>query len=211
MTFSKLSWLKHMRGADLTDAEFRVLVLLVTYTDKNGTDAYPGNTRLADECGMHVRSVRRILHRLVAKGWIIEKSPGGNQYGKGIANVYELVAEPGKGDPTVPKGDPRVRKGDPTVPMKGDRGAPPSGPSHQGIASGPGHHSATDVAGSPHATSRRGVPNWEAMRDDFDLVEEWLSEEGWLQISGDYELAHNMWETGSHPLAILNTLIKQAS
>ena len=211
MTFTKLSWLKNLRGADLNDAEFRVLVVLATYTDKLGNNAFPGNMRLASDCLMQARSIRRILHRLEAKGWIVETSRGGNEYGKGRANEYQIVRYPGKGDPTVPKGDPTVPKGDPRSPHKGDPAVPPSGPSHQGIASGPGHHSATDVAGSPHATSRRGVPNWEAMRDDFDLVEEWLSEEGWLQISGDYELAHNMWETGSHPLAILNTLIKQAS
>lgn len=211
MTFTKLSWLKNLRGADLNDAEFRVLVVLATYTDKLGNNAFPGNTRLAADCLMQARSIRRILHRLEAKGWIVETSRGGNEYGKGRANEYQIVRYPSKGDPTVRKGDPTVPKGDPGSPRKGDRAVPPSGPSHQGIASGPGHHSATDVAGSPHATSRREVPNWEAMRDDYDLVEEWLSEECWLQIGGDYELAHNMWETGSHPLAILNTLMKQAS
>ncbi|NKZ93781.1 hypothetical protein GS966_29225 [Rhodococcus hoagii] len=43
---SKLEWLAGLRGADLTHAEFRVLVTLFTYTDASLSNAYPSKATL---------------------------------------------------------------------------------------------------------------------------------------------------------------------
>lgn len=138
--FSKLTWIKELRGAELSDPEFRVLVMLSTWTDKNGRDAFPGNVQLADACHMQPRSVIRILRRLEEKGWIMRTFQGGNEVGMRVANVYALHSPViHKGDPPSHKGDPPVRlKGDPPSHLKGDPPVTPSGPIHQIHASGPG-------------------------------------------------------------------------
>ena len=207
MSFSKLSWFKRLRGAGLNDAEFRVLVVLSTYTDKEGNQAFPGNTRLAAECGMQPRSIQRILQRLETKGWISQRHRGGNEYGRGRANVWDLVRTPPtgvihKGDPTSHKGDPTVHKGDPRSHFKGDPTVTPSGYLDQGIASGPKDHSAPKVAAS--AEPRRH--DWDVIGANMDNLEDYLDEQGLMTDTRAYNLAHQMWENGSHPLAIHNAI-----
>ena len=207
MSFSKLSWLKRLRGAGLNDAEFRVLVVLSTYTDKEGSHAFPGNTRLAEECGMQPRSIQRILARLESKGWIVQHQRGGNEYGRGRANVWNLVRNPSgglihKGDPASHKGDPTVHKGDPASHFKGDSPVTPSDHLDQSIASGPKDHSAPKVAASAEPKRR----DWAKIGADMDSLEDYLDEQGLLTNTRAYNLAHQMWENGSHPLAIHNAI-----
>lgn len=211
--FSKLSWLKSLRGADLNDAEFRVLVVLSTYTDKQGNQAFPGATRLAADCGMQARSIKRVMHRLEAKGYIAERTRGGNEYGHRRASVWDLVRNRPdggvihKGDRGDMKGDPGSHKGDPGVPNKGDSPVTPSGNDYHGIASSPEDHSAPIVAGSPTASRS----NWDELRDDFDKLEVYLEEQCGPLDSHAFNLALQMWERESHPLAIHNAVLAGVS
>lgn len=96
MGFSKLGYLESLRGADLTGSEFRVLVVMAGYADsKDGRNARPGNDRLAADCRLEERSVRRCLASLVAKGWLRQERRGGrNGAGVAWASSYEL-SKPG--------------------------------------------------------------------------------------------------------------------
>lgn len=79
MTFSKFDWYWSLATAtDLTDTEFRVLVLLANYADgKTGKRAYPSATTLAQQMGKSDKTVRRALAALVAKGRLIKtERPG---------------------------------------------------------------------------------------------------------------------------------------
>ncbi|WP_198020300.1 helix-turn-helix domain-containing protein [Nocardioides sp. J54] len=87
---SKLDWMKDLRGADLTPAEFKVLVILATYTDKNMLNAHPGTKRLVEDTGLARSTVIAALGVLQERGWIRMTEQGGNQFGKGIANVYSI-------------------------------------------------------------------------------------------------------------------------
>lgn len=97
---SKLDWLKSLRGADLTPAEFCILVLLVSYSNASRENAYPGVARLAEDAGMDKRRVQRILQRLVAKNAIAVTQEGGNQVFKGAATIYKILTPPQR-----PKGE----------------------------------------------------------------------------------------------------------
>jgi hypothetical protein len=57
----KLNWFKSLRGADLTNGEFRIIVLLANYSGADMEDAHPGAERLAKDACMSERQVWRIL------------------------------------------------------------------------------------------------------------------------------------------------------
>ena len=99
MAFSKLDYLEGLRGADLTSSEFRVLVVIVGYANSaDGKNAHPGVERLAGDCGMTERSVKRCLKALTGKGWVRQGVRGGRDgSGQSWASSYEL-STPGQGD-----------------------------------------------------------------------------------------------------------------
>lgn len=90
MTFSKLTWHKKTRGADLSHAEYRVLMILFSYSDEKGRNIRPGKDRIVKESRASEPTVRKALHELIRTGWIVLTEEGGNQHGKGKANVYAL-------------------------------------------------------------------------------------------------------------------------
>lgn len=100
---SKLEWLAGLRGADLTHAEFRVLVMLSTFAAADLTNAYPSRRTLAEAAGVNDRVlIRDLLPALEDKGWIRCTERGGNQTGKGRANVWMIQPHnPTKGVPDV--------------------------------------------------------------------------------------------------------------
>ena len=65
---SKLNWYNSLRGADLTPSEFRILVLLATYSSASLENARPGAERLARDACMSERQVWRILEAWRLKG-----------------------------------------------------------------------------------------------------------------------------------------------
>ena len=85
----KLTWLEQL-GAHptLTDAEVRVLLVLASYTDQYGRNAYPGPTRLARETGRGISTVKRALAVSVTAGVIAQTSQGGAK--RREASVYRL-------------------------------------------------------------------------------------------------------------------------
>ncbi|MFD6516536.1 helix-turn-helix domain-containing protein [Rhodococcus sp. NPDC060176] len=83
--------MRSLRGADLTHAEYRVLVNLCTYADAVSGEAYPSNETLAKAASVDTRGMTRtLIPSLLEKGWIRLVAPGGNQNGKGRANVWKL-------------------------------------------------------------------------------------------------------------------------
>lgn len=100
----KFAWLRSLRGADLTHAEFRVLVNLCTYADADSGQAYPSNSTLAEASAVNPKVLTRdLIPALRQKGWIRLVAPGGNQNGRGRANVWKLsFPHAVKGVPHVP-------------------------------------------------------------------------------------------------------------
>ncbi|MFZ6003788.1 MAG: hypothetical protein ACOYXM_07605 [Actinomycetota bacterium] len=108
---------------DLTKTEHHLALAIATYASATGI-AWPGRERLARDTRSTTRTVERTLAKLVAKGVLKIKTPGG---GRGRATVYELH-DPGKGDSPVAVSAPRTAtqptaKGDTPRP-KGVAGSP---------------------------------------------------------------------------------------
>ena len=89
MAFSKLDYLRDLRGAKISASEFRVLVMVLTYADQHGERAFPGVARLADDCRLSERQVQRCLNRLDTEGYLDEKQRGRRNVG---ATTYTLTA-----------------------------------------------------------------------------------------------------------------------
>jgi hypothetical protein len=88
---NKFAWTKALRGADLTNAEYRVVVNLSTWADADLSNAYPSLAALCAASQVSVATGKKALKTLIAKGWVVLVEPGGNQYFKGKANVYALT------------------------------------------------------------------------------------------------------------------------
>lgn len=63
------TWVAALLDKSLSPIEFRVLVLLMRYQGRHDS-AWPSQETLAADLGMSVEGVRRIIKRLVAKGWV---------------------------------------------------------------------------------------------------------------------------------------------
>jgi hypothetical protein len=91
--FSKLTYLKNLRGHQMSSGAYRVLVALFNYTDASGRHAYPGERRLADDTAIKERTVRAHLKWLTDNGYLIKgaRGHGGGGRGHGIATVYAVA------------------------------------------------------------------------------------------------------------------------
>lgn len=78
--------------AELTHAEFTLLTFVAGYTNKDGTNAYPGTSRLAFDVRIKDKSnLKPRLRALVDKGFLVVEREGGTKPGeKATANVYAL-------------------------------------------------------------------------------------------------------------------------
>lgn len=99
---TKLQWFTELRGAELSHAEFRVAVVLATFSDASMENAYPGVARLAADAQVSEPTLKRALRALQEKGWVRLTQRGGNQFGKGRANVYALSSPASKGGSQLP-------------------------------------------------------------------------------------------------------------
>lgn len=100
-------WVRRVLSShDLTAAHKTVLVALETYADVyNGTNAHPGETNLAKDCGgITTRSVRAALARGRELGFI-ERTAVENPRA-GLAAVYRLVFVESTTGTTVPVNEP---------------------------------------------------------------------------------------------------------
>ncbi|WP_146070939.1 hypothetical protein [Arthrobacter sp. B1805] len=148
---SKLDWQKSLRGVDLSHAEYRVLMTISTYTDGNLRNARPGLSRIIADACVNAKTARAALKSLTTKGYLMCTGEGGNQFGKGKANVYaiplsvpkvgsdSLSSDTGKGatewDPSnSPKGPTQYP---PSEALKGTSDYPPSDPGEGGTDSRP--------------------------------------------------------------------------
>ncbi|RRR41156.1 helix-turn-helix domain-containing protein [Mycolicibacter terrae] len=86
--FSKLTWLKSVAGADLTDGEYRVLIAIFNHTDESGRRCYAKQSTLAAETRKSDRQIRRIIPELVRKGWLKEVRKGAGR--AGMSSEFDL-------------------------------------------------------------------------------------------------------------------------
>lgn len=92
--FGKLQFLSTLRGGDFTHAEYRVLVTLLSYTDRDGCNAHPGVARLADDCHMSTGTVRKALRELKRRGWVYETHKGRPAKHRRVASTYRVQLPP---------------------------------------------------------------------------------------------------------------------
>lgn len=88
--FNKLTYLQRLRTANLTHAQYRVLVTILTYSDPDGANAYPGFAKLAKDCRMSRGTVSKSLKALKRLGWLREVSHGYPSKRRRTASVFEL-------------------------------------------------------------------------------------------------------------------------
>lgn len=98
------AWNRAVRActADVLTAAQKVVVLaLADYADyQDGTNAHPGEVRLAEECGLTARAVRSALAAAQAAGLIAKTAPANVRAGR--AAVYRLVLTNGMTGTAVP-------------------------------------------------------------------------------------------------------------
>lgn len=86
----KHGWLKELRSAkDLTDREFRLLVILGTFARADLTAARPSRQTLAECLGCSSRTVTNTAQHLEAKGYLTPSR--NNRGGRGQANEWNLT------------------------------------------------------------------------------------------------------------------------
>jgi hypothetical protein len=156
---SKLDWLKSLRGADLTPAEFRIIVLLTSYSNADRENAHPGVERLVADSGLSTRTVQYSLKSLVAKGAIAVTQDGGNQTFKGAATVYQILTPPqrdkGAAHCTLEDEDKGAKSGSKGATERQTR-VQPTAP-HQVISSGYKHQRSATAADAAPAAADRAV------------------------------------------------------
>lgn len=96
--FSKLTYLKSLRGQKMSHGAYRVLVEVFNYTGASGRHAHPGERRLADDTGIAVRTVRAHLKWLTENGYLIKgpRGHGGGGHGPGLATLYAVALPAGR-------------------------------------------------------------------------------------------------------------------
>lgn len=85
--FSKLTWQKKLLGADITHAEFHVLITVCAYANADGTNAFPGLDRIVAEAKVSRSCAVKCLKALESKGWLRATR---RSTGRGNATVYRL-------------------------------------------------------------------------------------------------------------------------
>lgn len=89
---SRPAWERALSQAHLSSPSVRLVALaLARHTDACGADARPGTDRLAAECGLHERTVRRALRELRALGLLQRTSSGSSAGRQALADAYRLA------------------------------------------------------------------------------------------------------------------------
>lgn len=101
MNTPTFEWYRAVRRGDLHPTVQHVIMMLATYADADGRNAFPGEERLARDTGRSVSVVRRALAAARAAGWIVrDETSSARRRARGHADVYmltipaERVAEP---------------------------------------------------------------------------------------------------------------------
>jgi len=82
------TWRSAVVTSDLTSTQRHVALTLSLYMNERGGSAFPGATRLSEDCGLHVSTVRRALSDLADLGWLQLVSRGGKRGESRKANEY---------------------------------------------------------------------------------------------------------------------------
>ena len=92
-----LDYLRAIRDSrDLSAAEKLVAAIVTSHAGPDGKDAHPGEKLLAAETGYTEKTVRKHLHSLREKGWLLMLFSGrGGSHGK--ASAYHLSIPTGNG------------------------------------------------------------------------------------------------------------------
>lgn len=180
-------WRRAIRGRMQSPTVFAVAQALVSYTNKDGSKAHPGNERLAADVGCTTKTIQRALKWLRDEGWIRLDQPANRpDQGRKIAQEWSL---------TVPE---QWTSTDPTV----DSGVHPPDPDL--------HHSAlVERAHSASGPQKNNFLDIDHPDYDDELAEEWIAD----QVDGfsGYELTTtgNMLANGVHPRVIVNKILRE--
>ncbi|MFB1295792.1 helix-turn-helix domain-containing protein [Mycobacterium sp. pW049] len=118
--FSKFAYLKSLHGVQMQPNYYRVLVTLLDYARADGTNAHPGNDRLAAACRCSADTVKRALMWAKDQGLIVMVKQGRNNAG---ATIWRF---PQRGT-DAPLSKNRSSASVPVSPgSQGGTGAPPS-------------------------------------------------------------------------------------
>lgn len=188
MSARRFSWERLVLACTLPPTTKLVALALATHADADGSHAHPGQDRLARECGIQPRAVRRHLDALAALELVVRTFRGSSAGRAGRADVYRLNAPAWLPAGTAPD-DWRPRPGadpehrfpgtgdtgpDHRHPRAGDREKntgpwrPNTGPWEQEHRSpGTAHHVFTSPnTTSPYPLRRDGQPSEEAEEED---------------------------------------------
>lgn len=103
--FPIFDWQRTLLNSELPKETKLIGWALSTYTNKQGANAHPGETRLALALGVTTKTVRNHLKRLRADGFIGRTAQGSIAEHRNWADVYELTfpeQTTGSGFPVVP-------------------------------------------------------------------------------------------------------------
>lgn len=88
----RFEWERRLRDSrTVIGNQMFVLLALGTYMDADGTNARPGVLKLAVECGLNEKTVRRHLSASVGQGWLALLRRG-HRLGDGTAEASEYAA-----------------------------------------------------------------------------------------------------------------------
>lgn len=79
----------------LTAMQYRVLIAILSFRNKNSDTAYPRRELIANRCGYSINSISRITAQLVDLGWLQKSGKGGRSSPSTYKiTVPETVADP---------------------------------------------------------------------------------------------------------------------
>ena len=88
------TWRSAISESDLPPTCRHVALALSLYMNERGGSAHPGATRLANDTGLHISTVRASLSRLSDDGWLALVARGGLRGSRRVANAYEARVPP---------------------------------------------------------------------------------------------------------------------
>jgi hypothetical protein len=103
--------LDRMAGADLSLPERAVMIQQYKYADRDGTNSYVSEARLAEDLHTTDKTVRNHRAKLRTKGWLIERKRGHNRSDGDRSSVYDVVIPQGRPVTSPPKRKPNNRHG----------------------------------------------------------------------------------------------------
>jgi hypothetical protein len=89
---ARFEWERAVKGSDMPPTRKLILLTLATHANKGGK-AWPSQARLAEECGLSDRAVRKHLAGAMSEGWLERTRTGrnvGRSAGESVTSEYRL-------------------------------------------------------------------------------------------------------------------------